>query len=80
MSYLIVAVDEDLGIGLNNTLIAQPLANKIGTYTLTVTKTSNGCTATDDVNVLIDTVRPTAYAGDDQMFGCPHLPMFHFFF
>jgi gliding motility-associated-like protein len=56
--------------GLNNNGIAEPTASTTGIYTLTVTKTSNGCTATDAVTVSVDTVRPTANAGTDKVITC----------
>ena len=48
------------------------MANATGSYTLTVVKNSNGCSSSDIVNVLIDTIKPIADAGPDQTFGCPH--------
>ncbi|MBL0192496.1 MAG: hypothetical protein IPQ18_14505 [Saprospiraceae bacterium] len=39
------------------------------TYTVTVTGT-NGCTATDEVKVVVDNVFPTASAGMDQIVSC----------
>ncbi|HUM53387.1 MAG TPA: T9SS type A sorting domain-containing protein, partial [Chitinophagales bacterium] len=56
--------------GLSNTTIAQPTANKSGTYTLTVSKISNGCTSTDAVTVAVDTTRPIANAGADITLTC----------
>lgn len=46
------------------------IVNAPGTYTLTVTNTTNGCVNTDDVVVLIDTVRPMANAGSDMIRNC----------
>ena len=56
--------------GLNNAASAQPIANKPGTYTLTVTNLVNGCTTNDVVNVRIDTLRPVANAGIDKSLNC----------
>jgi gliding motility-associated-like protein len=56
--------------GLNNAAIAQPTASSTGTYTLSVTKTANGCTATDQVTVAVDTSRPVANAGTDRTITC----------
>lgn len=54
-------------IGLDNSTIANPVANPAitTTYTLTVTDMSTGCSVTDSVTVSVDTVLPTANAGDD---------------
>ena len=42
----------------------------IGTYTLTVTDASNGCSSTDDVDVTLNTTLPVANAGSDQELSC----------
>ncbi|MBL7764802.1 MAG: hypothetical protein JNJ58_01815, partial [Chitinophagaceae bacterium] len=57
--------------GLNDPNIAQPTASPAATtaYTVTVTGT-NGCTATDVVNVNVDTTPPVADAGADVNLGC----------
>ncbi|HNF48239.1 MAG TPA: hypothetical protein PLF48_02585, partial [Chitinophagales bacterium] len=57
-------------LGLNNPNIAQPTASQPNTYTLTVTKNANGCTATDAVTILRDTVKPIANAGRDSLLTC----------
>ncbi|HUM50578.1 MAG TPA: gliding motility-associated C-terminal domain-containing protein, partial [Chitinophagales bacterium] len=62
-------------LGLNNASIAQPRADSTGTFTLTVTKTSNGCQTTDAIIITRDTVLPIADAGDSATFGCPHIPL-----
>ncbi|CAG5079110.1 PKD domain-containing protein [Parvicella tangerina] len=41
-----------------------------GTYTITVTDPSNGCSATDDATVTEDLVAPTADAGADAIIDC----------
>jgi gliding motility-associated-like protein len=56
--------------GLNNTAAAQPVANTVGTYLVTVTKTANGCSDSDNMNVTIDTITPLADAGPDQTLIC----------
>ncbi len=56
--------------GLSSTSIAQPTATAPGTYTLTVTNTANGCTATDAVVVTQGTLPPIADAGTDQTLTC----------
>jgi hypothetical protein len=57
-------------VGLNNANAAQPSASIPGVYTVTVTKTLNGCTSQDAVTVLIDTIHPVANAGVDQTLNC----------
>ncbi|HRH57944.1 MAG TPA: proprotein convertase P-domain-containing protein, partial [Chitinophagales bacterium] len=49
------------GLSVNN--IAQPVANAPGTYTLTVTNTANGCTASDAVTISQNITPPVANAG-----------------
>jgi gliding motility-associated-like protein len=44
--------------------------NASGVYTITVTDTANGCSATDTVTVLSDTTPPVADAGSIQGVGC----------
>ncbi|HFG0465634.1 TPA: T9SS type B sorting domain-containing protein, partial [Flavobacterium psychrophilum] len=41
-----------------------------GTYTLTVTNTSNGCTSTNSVIVTVDKTAPIANAGADKVITC----------
>jgi gliding motility-associated-like protein len=45
-------------------------ADMIGTYVLTVTNTSNGCTASDAVQVFENTTAPIANAGPDMELNC----------
>jgi hypothetical protein len=40
-----------------------PIVNELGTYTLLVTNSSNGCSATDEVEVYENFETPTAFAG-----------------
>jgi len=47
-----------------------PVVNMTGTYTLTVTNQTNGCTATDQVVVGSNTTPPTANAGPEQTLTC----------
>jgi hypothetical protein len=53
--------------GLSSVTTANPTANPLfnTTYTLTATNTGNGCTATDQVIVTVNTFQPTANAGVD---------------
>ena len=54
-------------IGLNNSNIANPVANPIATTTYTVTVTNaNGCVGTDEVIVSVNP-KPTVNAGTDKM-------------
>lgn len=46
------------------------LVNQPGTYTITVTNNNSGCQNSDDVVVVIDTVRPVANAGPDVFINC----------
>ncbi|MCK6694271.1 MAG: hypothetical protein L6Q97_19490, partial [Thermoanaerobaculia bacterium] len=52
----------------NNTL--QPVVDQPGTYTLLVTDTDNGCTATDAVTVSEDKAPPVANAGAPGLLTC----------
>lgn len=58
--------------GLSSASIANPTANPLfnTTYTLTATNTGNGCTATDQVLVTVNTFQPTANAGLDFTTTC----------
>jgi len=47
-----------------------PTVNVAGTYTLTVTDTSNGCTSMDSTIVVDDTTPPTVDAGNSQTLSC----------
>lgn len=47
-----------------------PLVDEAGTYTLTVTNTTNGCSETDDVIVTEDLNSPVANAGPPQIINC----------
>ncbi|MFV5696156.1 T9SS type A sorting domain-containing protein [Flavobacterium sp. LB3P122] len=49
---------------------ATPTVNAAGTYTLTVTDPSNGCTATDVALVTLNNTAPNANAGADKMLTC----------
>ncbi len=67
MNYLWTTPDGNIVAG--STSIAA-FVNAPGTYTLTVTNTTNGCVNSDDVVVLIDTIRPIANAGIDMIRNC----------
>jgi gliding motility-associated-like protein len=49
---------------------ASPVVSTAGTYTVTVTDPSNGCTATSTVLVNLNNTPPVADAGTIQMVGC----------
>ncbi|MAT55729.1 MAG: hypothetical protein CMN32_14730 [Saprospirales bacterium] len=51
-----------------NTL--NPTVGSIGTYTLTVTNTNNGCTSSDNTSVGINVTPPVADAGPDMELDC----------
>lgn len=49
---------------------ATPTVNAVGTYTLTVTDTVNGCTAQDSAVVILDNSVPNVNAGADETLTC----------
>ncbi|MFN5223129.1 MAG: hypothetical protein ACK5DJ_03000, partial [Bacteroidota bacterium] len=49
---------------------ATPLINVAGTYTLTVTSSTNGCSASDSVNITLNIKAPIANAGSDDELTC----------
>ena len=49
---------------------SMPTIDAAGTYTVTVTDSDNGCTATDDVVITQDIQAPTANAGSDDELTC----------
>lgn len=58
------------GIHAGNATNANPLVNQPGNYTLVVTNTANGCSASDQVTVIMNQTAPTANAGLDQILTC----------
>jgi|GEM_PF-1412640 len=62
-TYLWTTADGVISSGANTT---SPTVVQAGTYTITVTNTDNGCTATDDVVITTNAAIPTADAGTDQ--------------
>ncbi|MFN0037318.1 MAG: hypothetical protein ACKVUS_19840 [Saprospiraceae bacterium] len=59
------------GINAGNENLVNPVINnQPGMYSLTVTNTDNTCTSTDQVNVALDDVLPTADAGIDKTIDC----------
>lgn len=58
------------GINPGNQNQFTPTVDQPGLYTLTITNTTNGCTAADDVTIGLDTNIPTADAGLDQTLTC----------
>lgn len=57
------------GISIDSTSLS-PSVNAAGVYTLIVTNTSNGCTATASTNVISDTAPPVAIANASQAITC----------
>lgn len=51
---------------------ATPTVNAAGTYILTVTHPSNGCTAKDTVMVMLNNTLPDVNAGADTLINCYH--------
>ncbi|MCB0562943.1 MAG: gliding motility-associated C-terminal domain-containing protein [Phaeodactylibacter sp.] len=58
------------GIGTSNQNELNPVVTEPGLYTLSVSNTTNGCTAADEVEILLDTLPPSADAGPQQMIDC----------
>ncbi|MCB0549213.1 MAG: hypothetical protein KDD19_16665, partial [Phaeodactylibacter sp.] len=58
------------GIDGSNQNQISPVVTQPGMYTLTVSNTANGCTATAEVSVLVDTLPPVADAGSPQLIDC----------
>lgn len=67
-SYLWSTVDGQLVPGNEDSLITDAVAG--GMYYFTVTDLNSGCATTDSVEVLVDTVVPTAEAGQDTVINC----------
>jgi gliding motility-associated-like protein len=58
------------GTILSGAATANPIVSAAGTYTLTVTDSSSGCTSADTVVVTNNTTVPNANAGADQTIDC----------
>ncbi len=58
------------GLIINGANTLTPTVGAEGTYTLVVTNTTNGCTATDAANVTINLTPPVADAGPDMELNC----------
>lgn len=58
------------GINAGNSTLYNPTVDQQGSYTLLITNTVNGCTATDGVIVDLNTTLPTASAGADDVLTC----------
>ena len=58
------------GITAANASLPNPTVSEPGTYTLTVTDSANGCTATGEAEVTLDGGLPLADAGPDQTVNC----------
>lgn len=55
---------------ISNGTTVSPSVDEEGTYQITVTNTSNSCTATATVIVSTDTISPTAVSGNDDFITC----------
>ncbi|MEZ4920886.1 MAG: hypothetical protein R2792_17425 [Saprospiraceae bacterium] len=73
--YTILWSGPDINAG--NETEPEPMVNLVGDYTLLVTNTDNGCTATDIVTVNLDQTAPMVNAGTDQIIDCnnPQAPL-----
>ena len=59
------------GVGtISDATILNPIIDDEGTYQLEVTNNLNGCVATDEVEVVWDTLAPIAIAGQDTTLDC----------
>ena len=61
------------GIGFNNETQQNPIVNQTGIYTLVVTNQANGCTASDQTQVIADASLPTADASVSGPINCTNL-------
>lgn len=50
--------------------LANPIVAQAGSYIITVTNTSNGCTATDNMNLASNAIYPVSNAGPDGLITC----------
>ncbi len=55
---------------INNSSSLNPTVQEAGLYTLFALDSINGCSTSVQVNVLIDTLKPNANAGADQIWNC----------
>ncbi|MBN2669229.1 MAG: hypothetical protein JXR60_08360, partial [Bacteroidales bacterium] len=67
MTYVWTTAGGNIVSGSNTTT---PNINQTGTYTISVTDPSNGCSAIDNVTVTANTTAPTADAGADMELTC----------
>nr|MCU0347980.1 hypothetical protein [Saprospiraceae bacterium] len=65
--YLWTTINGNIVSGANT---LNPVVNETGTYTLTVTNLSNGCTASDETTVTGSTSIPNSNAGPDALLTC----------
>ncbi|HBS86582.1 MAG: hypothetical protein A2W91_20395 [Bacteroidetes bacterium GWF2_38_335] len=66
-SYLWTTPDGNIVSGANTT---NPVIDQPGVYTLTVSNSTTGCTASDVTDIIQDTGLPTADAGSDLVINC----------
>ena len=60
----------DDGTSLEQAISLTPTVSEVGTYTLIVTDTENGCSSSSDVAVIPDVAAPMAFAGEPQRLDC----------
>lgn len=65
--YLWTALNGNISVGANT---LNPIVTAAGTYTLLVTNSSTGCTATDEVEVTVDLDLPTISINTPGTLGC----------
>ncbi len=58
------------GLIISGATTLMPVVGAAGTYTLTVTNNTNGCTANDATTVTSNTTAPTSNAGTDRLLNC----------
>tara|TARA_Y100000589_G_scaffold325106_1_gene362380 strand:+ start:2862 stop:6239 length:3378 start_codon:yes stop_codon:yes gene_type:complete len=55
---------------VSGTSTLNPTIDSAGTYSITITNNSNGCSSSDNVVVSIDTIKPIVNAGLDTLINC----------
>ncbi len=60
----------DDGVTLDQAISLTPTISEVGTYTLVVTDTENGCSSSSTVAVIPDSSAPMAFAGEPQQLDC----------
>jgi PKD repeat protein len=60
----------EIGVVFSTKNEAMTFVNKPGKYTLKITEKNSGCFNVDEVNIVIDTLKPIANAGPDDTLMC----------